>query len=156
MPRPAGTSTVWRPAAQFLVYPTAERTPVPLPVALAQPGGANASRATQGSEVEGVRAYRRGDSMRLIAWKKTAKAMNTGGELVSRDTSTTSDQMLWLEYQACGALSPEDRLSRLCAWILTAHRTGISYGLRLPGLEIEPSSGPTHRARCLEALALWR
>jgi len=148
--------TVWRPAAQFLAYPAPERAPVPLPAALSLPGGANTSRGTQGGEAEGVRAYRRGDSMRMIAWKKTAKAMNTGGDLVSRDTSTASHQVLWLEYQACAGLAPEDRLSRLSAWTLAAHRAGVDYGLRLPGLEIEPGCGPAHRIQCLEALALWR
>ena len=48
----------------------------------------------------------------------------------------------------------EARLSRLCAWVLAADRLGIEYGLRLPAMEIPPSSGPAHRRHCLEALAL--
>ena len=102
-----------------------------------------------------MRAYRRGDPLKLIAWKKAAQALETGAELVSRDTSTSARQELWLDWSACGALAPEERLSRLAAWTLAADRADADYGLRLPGLEIEPADGEAQRARCLEALALW-
>jgi len=150
------TWTVWRPAAQLLVYPQPERPPAALPSARAVPGGPMQARSAGGGEVEGVRAYRRGDPTQLIAWKKTAKAIEAGGELVSRDTSASVQQQLWLDWQHCGALAPEERLSRLTAWTLLAHRAGADYGLRLPGVEIAPAGGPAQRRRCLEALALWR
>jgi hypothetical protein len=75
---------------------------------------------------------------------------------VSRDTSTSARQELWLDWSACGSLAPEERLSRLTAWTLAAHRADADYGLRLPGLEIDPAAGEGQRTRCLEALALWR
>ena len=53
-----------------------------------------------------------------------------------------------------GSLDTEARLSRLCAWLLQADKLGLSYGLRLPGLQIKPSSGEAHKRQCLEALAL--
>ena len=102
-----------------------------------------------------MRAYRRGDPLKLIAWKKAAQALETGAELVSRDTSTSARQELWLDWSACAPLAPEERLSRLAAWTLAADRADADYGLRLPGLEIEPGDGDAQRARCLEALALW-
>ena len=149
------TWTVWRPAAQLLAYPAPERPAAPLPAARAVPGGPTQSRGADGGEVEGVRAYRRGDPLKLIAWKKAAKALDTGGDLVSRDTSASAHQQLWLEWQACGALSPDDRLARLTAWTLAAHRCGADYGLRLPGFELAPADGEAQRRLCLEALALW-
>jgi uncharacterized protein (DUF58 family) len=149
------TWTVWRPAAQLLVYPQPERPAAALPAALALPGGPTPSRRADGGEVEGVRAYRRGDPLKLIAWKKAAKALDAGGELVSRDTSTSAHQALWLAWQACGALAPEERLSRLTAWVLAAHRAGAEYGLRLPDVEIARLGGDAQRRQCLEALALW-
>ena len=150
------TWTVWRPAAQWLVYPQPERPAAALPVARAMPGGPTRGRNADGGEIEGVRAYRRGDPLKLIAWKKAAKALDTGGELVSRDTSASAHQELWLDWQACGALPPEERLSRLTAWVLAAHRGGVDCGLRLPGVEIPPAGGDAHRRVALEALALWR
>ena len=147
--------TVWRPAAQLLVYPKPERPSAPLPPARPVPGGPSAARTTDGGEIEGVRGYRRGDPLKLVVWKKAAKALETGGELVSRDTSASSHRELWLDWQACGALAPEERLSRLAAWAEAAHRAGIDHGLRLPGFEVAPADGEAHRRRCLETLALW-
>jgi uncharacterized protein (DUF58 family) len=43
----------------------------------------------------------------------------------------------------------------LCHWVLQAEDFGQGYGLRLPGVVLPPSRGEAHRARCLEALALY-
>lgn len=147
--------TVWRPLAQLLVYPRVEVDAPALPAARPATGGPTQARRSEGGEVEGVRAYRRGDPLKLIAWKKAAQALETGAELVSRDTSTSARQELWLDWTACGAIPAEDRLSRLTAWTLAADRADADYGLLLPGVEIEPADGEAQRTRCLEALALW-
>jgi uncharacterized protein (DUF58 family) len=137
--------TVWRPAAQVLVYPA----PEPLPPPRGSPCG-NASARLQGSgEFDGVRAYRRGDPLKLVVWKKAAKA----DELVSRDTEQTQRYELWLDFVHAGAGGTEQRLSRLTAWILQADKLALDYGLRLPARQIAPSSGEVHKRRCLEALA---
>ena len=148
--------TVWRPAARLLVYPRPETPAAPLPVARAVPGGASRVQRSHGGETEGVRGYRRGDPLKLVVWKKAAKALETGGELVSRDTSASSHHELVLDWRGCGALAPEERLSRLTAWALAAHRAGADYALKLPGVDIAPAEGDAHRRRCLEALALWQ
>jgi uncharacterized protein (DUF58 family) len=148
--------TVWRPIARLLVYPKIEADAPALPAARPVASGAAQARRSEGGEVEGVRAYRRGDPLKLIAWKKAAQALETGAELVSRDTSTSARQELWLDWASCARLDPEQRLSRLAAWTLAADRADADYGLRLPGIEIEPSDGDAQRVRCLEALALWQ
>ena len=148
--------TVWRPAATLLVYPKPERPAAALPVARPVPGGPTQTRNADGGEIEGVRGYRRGDPLKLVVWKKAAKALETGGELVSRDTSVSAHRELVLDWRACGALGPEERLSRLTAWILAAHRAGADYALHLPGRSIAPADGDAQRRRCLEALALWQ
>ena len=148
--------SLWRPASELLVYPRLEAPPATLPTARPAPGGASRSQRTSGGETEGVRSYRRGDPPKLGVWKKTAKALAGGGELVLRDTAVAAQHQLWLDWQACGALAPEDRLSRLAAWVVAADAAGIDFGLRLPALDIEPGSGEAQRRRCLEALALWR
>lgn len=145
--------TVWRPAAQVLVYPKPEQPAQALPAAQAAVGGAQLALVRSGGEFDGVRAYRRGDPMRQVVWKKVAKS----GEMVSRDTSSSASRELWLEYQQASALADnEARLSRLSAWVLTAERLGASFGLRLPGVEIACGSGEAQRRAALEALALWR
>jgi uncharacterized protein (DUF58 family) len=147
--------TVWRPAAKLLVYPKLEVGAPALPAARPVAGGPTRSRNSEGGEIEGVRAYRRGDPLKLVAWKKAAQALETGAELVSRDTSVAARQELWLDWAASGSLAPEERLSRLAAWTLAASHAGADFGLRLPGLELEPASGEAQQQRCLEALALW-
>lgn len=155
--------TVWRPAAQVLVYPRPEALPPPLPPGQARAGNAGASRLQSTGEFDGVRGYRRGDPIKLVVWKKAARALATGSDdLVSRDAQQAQAQDLWLDFaQAAGAsggaghtTDTESRLSRLCAWVLQADRLGLDYGLRLPGTEIRPASGEAHKRRCLEALAL--
>lgn len=148
---------VWRPAARVVAYPAPEHPAAPLPVRRAAGHGAStARRASDGGEVEGVRGYRRGDPLKLVLWKKAARQLETGGELVSRDTSAVAQQELWLEWEQCAGLPPESRLSRLAAWLLLAERAGMPHGLRLPGLQVEPDVGDAHQRRCLEGLALWQ
>ena len=144
--------TVWRPAAQALVYPTPEQPAQPLPAG--QPSGAAEARARsgQGGEFEGVRAYRRGDPLRQLVWKKVART----GELISRDTSASAAQALVLDYALAGTADAESRLSRLAAWVLAAERAGLGYALRLPGRELASASGEAQQREALQALALWQ
>lgn len=149
--------TVWRPASQVLVYPAPEPNPPPLPPGEPLAGQAAASmlRANVAGEYDGVRAYRRGDPLKLVVWKRAARAQATGSEeLVSRDTQQTQRQELWLDAQAAGLPGWEARLSRLCAWVLMADRLGVDYGLRVGGKVVAPSQGEAHKRRCLEVLAL--
>ena len=149
--------TVWRPAAQVMVYPAPELTPPPLPPGEPRAQGAgSAARAQSSGEFDGVRGYRRGDPLKNVLWKKAAKAGEQGGEsggLVVRDTQQADRHELWLDIRQTGSLDLEHKLSRLCAWVLQADRLGLDYGLRLSGLEIKPASGEAHKRRCLEALA---
>ncbi len=147
---------VWRPAAQLLVYPRTERPAPALPAASPVAGGTAPSRRSEGADFDGVRAYRRGDPQKLVVWKKAARAFETGGELISRDSSASAHFQLWLEWQRCVGLADEERLSRLAAWVLAAHRGGADFGLRLPGLELPLAQGDAQRRASLEALALWR
>jgi len=149
--------TVWRPALQVLAYPRPEQPSVPLPASQPAPGDAAHSRSAQGSELDGVRAWRRGDGLRRVVWKKVARS----GQLVSRETTADASRELWLDWQAsraagsAKALDTEGRLSRLVAWVLAAEHQGLVYGLRLPGQQMAPDRGDAQRRAALQALALW-
>lgn len=144
--------SVWRPQAQLLAWPRPERPPKPLPPAQTSAGAVERASVASGGEFDGVRAYRPGDALRHILWKKAARA----GELISRDTHGSSSAELWLDWQQTQAADTEARLSRLCAWVLQAQSAGLPLGLRLPGIDIAPAQGEAHARRLLEALALWR
>lgn len=143
--------TVWRPAARVLAWPAPETPPAPLPAPTPLAGEALPLRERHGGEFDGVRAYRRGDTLRRIVWKKAART----GELVTRENSGTASQELWLDWQAAAAPGTEARLSRLAAWVLAAEQAGVLHGLKLPGIELPPGQGDAHRLRALEALALY-
>ncbi|MDB5744785.1 MAG: hypothetical protein JWR68_3100 [Polaromonas sp.] len=150
--------TVWRPAAQVMVYPAPEASPPPLPPGEPRVQGAGtAARAQSSGEFDGVRGYRRGDPLKHVLWKKAAKAHDLAGAdnsgLVVRDTQQAQRQELWLDVRQAGSLDLEHQLSRLCAWVLLADRLGLQYGLRLPAQEVHPGGGEAHKRRCLEALA---
>ena len=147
---------VWQPAARLLVYPAPELHPPPLPLGEAGPGARVESRRTQGSgEYDGVRAYRHGDPLKLVVWKKAARAQAAGSHaLVVRDAEQSTRLVFWFDVHATGLAETEARLSRLCAWVLMADRLGADYGMRLPSRVIEPMHGEAHRRACLEALAL--
>lgn len=144
--------TVWRPAGQALVYPRPEQPAHALPAAQAVPGSGQAAMVRSGGEFDGVRAYRRGDPLRQVVWKKVAKS----GEMVSRDTRSSASRELWLDYQHAVLPDTEARLSRLAAWVLAAEQLGLTFGLRLPGQELACGTGDTQRRAALEALALWQ
>ncbi|MBY0455132.1 MAG: DUF58 domain-containing protein [Burkholderiaceae bacterium] len=147
--------TLWRPAAQLLVYPAPELGAPPLPLGEPRPGGAGAAPNQGIGDFDGVRAYRRGDPLQLVVWKKAAQALASGSEaLVSRDTQAMQRYELWLTPERTGLTAPEARLSRLTAWVLQAERLGVDYGLRLPGVEVALGHGSAQRQRCLQALAL--
>jgi uncharacterized protein (DUF58 family) len=98
-----------------------------------------------------LRAYRPGDAPKLIAWKALAREQG----LLTKEFSAMASSELWLDWQDAPGGEVEARLSALCHWVMQAEDFGQSYGLRLPGQSIAPGRGEGHRARCLEALALF-
>lgn len=143
--------TVWRPAAEILIYPAPEPNAPPLPAAQPRAAGPSHRPASSGGDFDGVRAYRRGDPLKRVIWKKSAST----GELVTRDAIQSLREELWLDFRQIGLNDPESRLSRLCAWVLRAEALGIDYGLRLPNAIVEPGCGAAHQRRCLEELARY-
>jgi uncharacterized protein (DUF58 family) len=144
--------TIWRPAGQQWVYPRPETPMPPWPQAEATQGDDKPVAGTgSGTEFEGVRAYRRGDSLRQVVWKKAART----GELISRESAGAVQREMWLQWGQTQGTDPEARLSRLAAWIVAADAAGHSWGLVLPGTRLAPSSGAAHRHAALQALARW-
>ena len=99
----------------------------------------------------GLRRYRAGDSPRHVNWKALAREQGLQTKLFGGDRS----ERRWLEWTALSGDS-ETRLSRLCRGVLDACDRQLEFGLRLPGLEIEPARGQAHRHHCLATLARFR
>ena len=151
---PLGLFRAWsfiHPELAAVVYPAPEPEPPPLP-----PGRGeslpDAALASYGEEFGGVRPYRSGDPRRAIAWRLVAR---TGQLQVKLFEAPTGVELMFDFDQLPAELDIEQRLARLARWILDADAAQLDYGLVLRAQRIPIGSGPAHRARCLEALALF-
>ena len=106
----------------------------------------------EGDDFAGVRAYVPGESQRHIDWKAVAR----GQPLMTKQFTMETDDLLYLDYDQMLEKEIEARLSQLALWIVEAERLHRRYALRLPGVEIPPSSGDAHYHHCLQTLAVFR
>jgi transglutaminase-like putative cysteine protease/uncharacterized protein (DUF58 family) len=102
-----------------------------------------------GDEFAGLREYRSGESPRRIHWRSAERS----DKLLVIDWEGASGGLRWLDWKLLAVSGTEARLAQLTRWVLDAERSGLPYGLRLPGAEIHPGMGAIHRARCLHAIA---
>ncbi len=149
---PLGLFRAWSwffPDARCLVYPAPARHPPPLPTT----GAGHAGQAVkgEGEQVHGLREYRKGDSLKRVAWRASARH----DELYTREMETPREEACDLSWNLLSGMDTESRLSVLASWVLLADRHLLSYSLELPGCYIPSSRGAEHRAACLEALALF-
>jgi len=136
---------------QCIVYPRPAHPGLALPPAesSAHPG---AEHGRGQEDFSGLRQYHLGDSPRHIAWKVAARDRG----LLTKQFSGRSDTELWLDWALLPAhMGMEEKLSQLARWVLDAHASGLSYGLRLPGKTVDMALAEAQRERCLEALALY-
>ena len=136
----------------LLVYPRPLQGELPLSDGGSLDEEDEGQRATgQGADdYQGLRSYQPGDSKRRLHWK----AFSRGQGLLVKDFAALAGRDLWLDFQALGG-DAEERLSRLCYWVLQLDTRQQAYGLRLPGCELAPDHGDAHREACLRALALY-
>jgi uncharacterized protein (DUF58 family) len=130
----------------------------PAPLAGGPPAQANVATGEGDVVVRGgsddflaLKQYQPGDPLKHVAWKSFAREQ----EMMVKDFGGYADKRLWLDWDALPGLDPELRLSRLTAWALELEARGDEYGLRMPGVIIDPARGPDHRARVLRRLALF-
>lgn len=149
---PLGLFRTWswvHPRIDSLVYPRPVDHGLSLPESGSQ--GQRTRQRPGDDEFSGLRDYHPGDPPRRIAWKVLART----GELHTKAFEATPSGERWLEWDELGELDVEARLEQLCYWVLELDGTGGRYGLDLAGQRIGPDTGPRHRHRCLEALALF-
>jgi uncharacterized protein (DUF58 family) len=137
------------PAVHF-IYPKLAGD-LPLPRSLAPARKRRDGLRVEGEDFGGVRSWRPGESQRHIDWK----AASRGQPLLIKQWTGEADEMMVFDWQALAPLDTEARLSQLARWVVLAERAGASYGLRLPGNRIAPSSGDAHFHACLRALAVF-
>lgn len=136
-------------AARHLVYPPPSPPgPAATPQYLASAEG---DRGVGSDDFAGLRAYHPGDSLRHVNWKAAAREQ----PLTTKQFGGDRAERLRIDWAHYPGLEREARLSRLVRAVLDAEAAGHEYQLVLPGQAIGPARGSGHRARCLEALALF-
>lgn len=148
---PLGLFRAWAPVRlkeRVLVYPRPAPDSLPFPTA---PGSDGGQPQTPSDDFHGFQSYQPGDPLRRIHWKGVAK----GQGVHVKEYRGEERVQLYLDWLQAPGHGVEARLSRLCRWLLDAEQTGANYGLRLPGTDLKPSSGPAHLRTCLERLALF-
>ncbi len=150
---PLGIFRAWsyvEPSARCLAYPKPERSALPQPSAESA-RGALRSPTPGNDDYSGMRTYQLSDSPRHVAWKAVARSE----DMLTKQFTGEAAAELWLDWDRLPQFDIEQRLSRLAGWVLEAERSGVQYGLRVPGVEIAPGRGEAQRAACLQALALY-
>ena len=133
-----------------LVYPHPALTGLPLPASADQ--GANGALDTKSGDDDfaGHRNYQYGDSPRRVDWKASSREQG----LLTKQFQGEAQSTVWLDWSLTPGNDAEQRIRQLTRWVVDAHTDRQSYGLRLPKLEIAPSTGEGHYRQCLQALAL--
>lgn len=138
-------------ALSCIVYPRPQEGPLPSQVSGSSSGKSD-SVISGVEDFHGLRSYQTGDSLKQVAWKSLARGQ---GLKVKQFVDSVDDQLM-LDWGMFPGVETEERLSRLCFWVLTLATKEIDYGLRLPGVELGLGRGTAHRNQLLSALALWQ
>lgn len=131
----------------------------PAPIECAWPevaqGGGNTEEVAlkiSGDEFYGFRPYQPGDPLKSIGWKHYARGR---GLVTQQFASSSSSAEVWLDWQDFSKAETEVALSNLCYWALKLDKSGVPFGLNLPGVQLVPNLGQAHLSAVLQSLALF-
>jgi uncharacterized protein (DUF58 family) len=152
---PFGLWQAWAyytPPLVAIVYPTPEADSPELPTTVSGSAEQETGLVVSGDEFAGVRPYQSGDPLKRVAWRLAARS----DELTVKLFEAYEHGEVILDLALIDtALGDEQKLARLCRWVLMAEAAQVRYALHLPGKRIELGLGAEQRERCLTALALY-
>ncbi len=139
--------------ARTYVYPKPETPTQPYPSAGQQHSDARMPVPDE-REFDQLKQYQTTDAPASVAWKTVASGR---GWFTKEFTSAQASRELELTWDATNGLSDtEQRLSRLCAWIVSADASAVPYSLELPAARTNSARGPEHKRHCLRQLSGFR
>lgn len=148
---PLGLLRCWtwlRWDAAIEVYPQPINQPLPRSFSVDESSDGD-HPVSGGDDFNALNPYKPGDSLKLIAWKSYAKEKG----LMTKEFSQNLSREIWMDFSQMANPDKEVRLSILCHWAIHFHQKNENYGVKLPGIKIEPACGENHRAQVLSALA---
>lgn len=105
---------------------------------------------TLGSDdFQDVRDYTPGDPVRHIMWRAFART----GDLHVKNYASYLQDSVWIDFNVLIG-DTERRLSLMTGLVLDADANRREFGLRLPGVTLQPAGGASHVADALKCLAL--
>lgn len=150
---PLGLFHAWcvlEPHADAVVYPAPESPPMPLPTTSAATGDRHLPRHGE-EDWHALREFQRGDSLRDIAWKISARHDRW---LVAEKRANAASSSSRFSLDQVAHLDREHGIARLARWILVAEAAQTPYALTLPNRDaVAVGMGPAHRRHALTALA---
>jgi uncharacterized protein (DUF58 family) len=102
-------------------------------------------------DFQGLKGYVPGDPLQRISWRASSR----GQGLFTKDFNGQHASPVYPDWYSLVGPDAEHKLSLLCRWILTAHQSNLTFGLKLPGCTLAPGNGRMHKERCLKTLALF-
>ncbi len=159
---------------QANVYPKPEHPMVELPSRNTESDGQAASRRGE-QEYEGLKTYENTDSPSRVAWKQVASGRGWYSKQFEAESEQQEIAIRWEDTPT--NLSCEQRLSRMCSWVVRAMEENSVYTFELPGNfpahngtdrktlpsrdsttsnPLYRSSGPDYGKSCLRSLAAFK
>jgi len=129
----------------YWVYPA----PDPDTTTLQHPDSASGTANIESGDT--LAAYRSGESVRHLIWKRLARDPFNP---VVRQQQQANAEPDWVVVPALTGEALEQALRRACQQLLQLEQSQHQYGVKLPGITIAQSSGAFHLQRCLQELAL--
>jgi len=152
---PFGLGQAWSyytPPLTAIVYPAPEQDAPELPMVAGGDAEQETGLAVSGDEFAGVRPYQSGDPLKRVAWRLAARS----DELTVKLFEGYAQSEVVLELGAVeSSMGIEQKLARLCRWVLMAEAAQVRYALQLAETRVEFGLGNEQRERCLTALALF-
>ncbi len=103
------------------------------------------------SDVVSIREYVRGDPLKYIHWKATAKT----GKLKTKELSSLAHRPVIIDFEKVSIANVEERISSIAYAVVQFCKKNIPVGLKINGNLYLPDVSSAHKINLLRELALY-
>jgi len=136
------------------VYPKPENPVAEFSGYNASSGGSLGTRTGE-QEYSGLKTYENTDPPSRVAWKRVARGGGWYSKQLEAETEQREVAIRWQDTPS--HFGVEQRLSRMCGWVIRARDEDVAYTFELPGIKpLGLASGSEHSEACLRALAAFK
>ena len=103
------------------------------------------------SDMVSIREYVRGDPLKYIHWKATAKT----GKVKTKELSSPTYRPIIIDFEKVPIQNIEEKISSIAYTVVQLSKKHIPVGLKINGSFYPPHVSPNHKVNLLKALALY-